>query len=131
MEVIKKQNFLRQVAEWYLFDIPKEILRGWRNYLKFNLNYFSVAFLLRTLFAPWRGYKWYTGKGFDLGKWLEVRLSNLFSRLIGAMMRTFLILIGLLLEVLIIFMGIGTIICWLILPLFLIFLLYHGFRILF
>ncbi|MCD6528581.1 hypothetical protein J7K44_03025 [bacterium] len=129
-EVAKKQNIFWQGFVWYLFDVPKGILKGWENYLRYNLNYFSLPLLLKTLFAPWRRYKWHPGRGFDIKRWLEARISNLISRTLGAIMRIALILTGLLVEVLIILIGLAIIIGWFILPLFLIFLLYHGFRIL-
>lgn len=130
-EITKNQNIFWQGFIWYLFDVPKGIFKGWGNYLRYNLNYFSVPLLLKTLFAPWRRYQWYAGRGFDIKGWMEARISNLISRTLGAIMRTALILIGLLAEILIIFIGAAVIIGWFILPLFLIFLLYHGFRILF
>ncbi len=130
IEVSQKQNIFFQWISWQFFDVPKNILKAWKNFLKFNLNYFSVIFLLKTLFSPWRRYKMSYGKGFDIGRYVEVFFSNLLFRILGAVMRSFLIIIGLLVEVLIIFVGIALFFSWLILPAILIFGLYHGFRIL-
>ena len=124
------QNILFQWLSWQFFDVPKEILKAWKNFLKFNLNYFSTPLLLKTFFSPWRRYKMSYGKGFDIGRYLEAFFSNLIFRFLGAIMRSFLIILGLLVEVFIFFCGIIIFLGWLVLPILLIFGLYHGFRIL-
>ncbi len=119
-EVAKRQNIIVQWVSWQFFDVPKEILKAWKNFLKFNLNYFSVPLLLKTLFSPWRRIKAYHGKGFDIGRYLGAFFSNLIFRILGAIVRSFVIVIGLLVEVFIIFAGITIFFGWLILPVLLI-----------
>ena len=130
-EVAKKTNIFFQWLFWQFFEMPGNILKAWRNFLLFNLNYFSILLLLKTFFSPWRRYKWSYGKGFDATRYLEAFFSNLISRILGAVMRSFLIFIGLLVEIFIIFAGAIIFLGWLVLPLILIFGIYHGFRILF
>lgn len=129
IEVGRKQNIILQYLIWQFFEIPKSILGAWRNFLKFYLNYFSILLLIKTFFAPWRGYKWYYGRGFDIGRFLETLASNLICRLIGAILRFFLILIGLLVEIFIVFLGLFLFLGWFLLPILLIFGFYYGFRI--
>lgn len=119
-----------QYLTWQFLDVPKSILRAWRNFLKFGLNYFSIPLLLGTLFSPWRRYIWVYPKGFDIGKYFEVFFSNLISRVLGAILRIFLIIIGLLVEIFIIFFGFSVFLGWFLLPILLIFGIYHEFRIL-
>ena len=128
-EISVKQNILFKWLTFHFFDVPKEIFKAWRNFLIFNLNYFSVPVLARTLFAYWRKYSWEYPKGFDLAKYLEVAVSNFISRILGAIMRVILIFIGLAVEIFIFFSGGAVFLIWLILPVIIIFLLYHGFRI--
>jgi hypothetical protein len=116
-------NIFLQYLSWHFWDVPKEILRGWGNFLRFNLNYFSIGLLLKTFFAPWKKYTWFYPRGFDPKKYLEVFISNMISRLIGAGVRFWLILFGVLTEILIIFLGIIIFFLWLLLP----FLLIAGF----
>lgn len=125
------QNIFLQYLIWQFFEMPRNILIGWKNFLKFGINYFSVPLLLKTLFSPWHKYSWAYPRGFDIGKYLEAFISNLISRILGAILRIFLIIFGILLEIFIIFVGLAVFLGWLILPIFLIFGLYHGFRILF
>ena len=124
-----QQNILIQYLLWYFFDVPKEILKGWRNFLLFNLNYFSFFLLLKTFFSHWRQYKWSYGRGFDIARYLEAFFSNLISRILGAIMRTFLIFVGILTEIFIIIFGAIIFLGWILLPVFIIFGLYFGFKI--
>ena len=125
-----RKNIFYQWLSFQFFDAPKAILKAWRNFLIFNLNYFSTPVLLRTLFAYWRKYSWEYPKGFDLAKYLEVAVSNFISRILGAAMRIILIFVGIIIEIFIFFLGGAVFLIWLISPVLIIFGLYHGFRIL-
>lgn len=125
------RNIFFQYLAWQFFDSPKGILLGWGNFLRFGLNFFSIPLLLRTLFAPWRKYQAPYGRGFDVGRFLETLLSNLIFRLLGAVVRSFFILAGLLFEILIFIIGLAVLLAWLFLPAFLIYGLIFGFTIIF
>ena len=126
-----KQNIFLQWISWQFFDVPRSILKIWRNFLLFNLNFFSIPLLLKSFFSPWKKYKWFYPRGFDIGKYFEVLISNLISRILGAIMRSFLIAIGLLIELFYFVFGFLIFFGWLDLPVFLIIGLYYGFTILF
>jgi hypothetical protein len=128
-QTFKKQNILKQWFYWHFFDVPKKILQAWKNFLFFNLNYFSVIILLKTLFSTWRKYQWSYGKGFEATKYLEVFFSNLISRILGAIVRSFLILAGLIVEIFIILTGLLILFGWLFLPLILFFGFIFGIKI--
>ena len=124
------QNILFQWFYWHYLEMPKELLRAWKNFLKFNFEYFSIRLLIKTLFFPWRRYQMSYGRGFDIGRFFESFFSNLIFRTLGAIVRSVLIFIGLLAQFFIIFIGVIIIALWLFLPLFLILGLYYGFKIL-
>ena len=124
-----KQNIFLQYLIWQFFDVPKNILVGWRNFLLFNLNYFSLPLLLKTFFSPWRRFRWYYPRGFDIGKYLETFFSNLISRFLGAGVRIVLIFFGLLVEIFLILGGFFLFLGWLILPFLLIWGIWFGFKI--
>ena len=109
-------NIFFQYLAWHFFDTPKGIFRAWQNCLKFNLNHWSVPLLLKTWFSPWRRYKSSYGKGFSFTKYFEIFTFNMTSRVIGAIMRSVLIVIGLLMEVLVFLPGAAVLLIWLILP---------------
>ena len=102
--------------KWHFIDAPKNILKGWGNILGFNLNYFSIGLLLQTFFSPWRRIAWDYGRGFNLGTYLFTFGSNLISRIIGAIMRSFLIAAGLAAQFAILLMGSFLLLSWLALP---------------
>lgn len=130
-QVAKKYNIFSQFIAWYLRDQPRFILKVWKNLLRFNLEYFSIPLLLRTFFSPWRKYTWSYGRRFDFGRYLEAFVSNLISRTLGAILRFFLILIGIFLEIIIFFGGPIALVGWFFLPLILVGGLILGFKILF
>jgi hypothetical protein len=105
-----------QILRWHFFDVPKEILKGWGNFLWFGLNYFSVPILLKTFFSPWRRYAYPYGRFFEVWNNIEVFVFNMMSRIIGALLRTVFILIGILVEILILVAGAAVFIGWLLLP---------------
>lgn len=128
-EITLKENIFFQWIFWQFFDVPKSILTAWRNFLKFGLNYFSIPLLLKTLFSHWRRYRWLYPKGLDFGKYLEAFFSNLISRILGLIMRSILIIIGISAEIFIVFIGAAIFIGWLTLPALFLAGLWFGFRI--
>lgn len=122
---------LLQYLIWQFFDAPKAILKGWRNFLLFNLNYFSVPTLLKTFFSHWHKYSYSYGKGLSISRYFEAFTFNMMSRIIGAILRTGFIIIGILLEIFIVFLGLIIFLGWLVLPFVLIWGLVFGLNLLF
>ena len=120
LNVFLQKNIVILWIYWYFFEMPKEILKGWRNFLLFNLNYFSIPLLLKTLFSHWKRYYWIRGRGFNIGGYFDVLLSNLMSRFLGAIVRLFLIIISSIFESLILISGFIVFLGWFLLPILLI-----------
>jgi hypothetical protein len=116
--------------QWYFVDVPKEILNAQKNFLKFGLHYFSIPFLLKTFFYHWHKYFWQYPRGLDIPKIVEVFLSNMISRVIGMITRSFLILVGIIYEVFVLFFGFLIFILWFLLPIILFFIFIYGINIL-
>ena len=125
------RNIFILYLEWQFFDTPKSILRAWQNCLRFNLNYWSVHLLLRTLFSHWRRYHYSYGRGFNFKRYFESFTFNMMSRVIGAIMRTVFIVCGMVTEIFVFAVGAVVFLIWLTLPLLLILGFYYGFKILF
>lgn len=107
---------LLRYVKWHYLDAPRDILRGWGNILWFNFNYFSVPLLLQTFFSPWRRIAWDYGRGFDIGVYLFTFSSNLISRILGAIVRSFLIVAGLVVQLALLFLGSLLFLFWFVLP---------------
>lgn len=122
------QNILIQYLIWYFWEVPGKILEALRNFLLFNINYFSIPLLFKTLFSHWRRYRWSYKGGFSPARYIEVYFSNFISRVLGAIVRSILILLGLLVEIFIFLGGMIIFFGWLFLPLLMVWGLYFGFR---
>jgi hypothetical protein len=107
-----------QYLFWHFFDVPKEILRAWKNYLRFYLEYFSVPLLLKTYFSHWHRYYFPYGK-WDPARWVESFVGNMMSRVIGMILRTFLIIFGIIAEIFVFICGFVILAGWILLPLIL------------
>jgi hypothetical protein len=96
-------------------------VRGWQQValnfeprLKGVADTFSVHQLLRTLFAPWRRIITYPGASLDerFRAWGD----NLFSRMVGFVVRLFVLLAALLTLVLVALLSIIELVIWPLLP---------------
>jgi len=128
--MVIKENIIWIWVFWYFFEVPKNIISGWRNFLWFGFNYFSIPLLLKTLFSPWKRYSWSYGRGFDIARYFNVFVSNLISRFLGAAMRIVLISVGIIFEIFIFFLGLIIFLGWFLLPFLLILGTLAGFAIL-
>lgn len=116
MEANNKENIFITWFLWQFYEMPKFLFSVWNNYMMFATNFFSVKLLLKTFFAPWRRYKWNYPKGLDIAEFFNTFISNAFSRFLGAMMRTVLIIVGILLQVFVAMAGLIIFVGWLFVP---------------
>ncbi len=120
VEAAKRYNILFRWVYWHFGEAAKAILRGWKNFLLFTLNYFSVPQLTKTLFSHWRRYRESYGRGFDPKRYLSAFVGNMISRTLGAIVRFFVIIVGLAAEVVVFGIGLIIFLVWIFLPVFLI-----------
>ena len=120
MEVSEKQNILTMWFVWHFSEMPRFLFFVWKNYINFGLDFFSTPRLLATLFSPWRAYRWSYPRGFDMLGYANTFVSNIFSRIIGAICRLVLIVLGFFAQIFIFIAGMIMIIGWLSIPFFLI-----------
>ena len=130
MSESQKKDIITQWVMWHFYEVPKFLFSTWENFLTFALYYFSIPLLLATLVSPWKKYNWSYPKFFDIGGYVSTFISNIFSRVIGAICRLALILFGILSVIGVILLGGLIILTWFLLPLIfllLILLLFYGF----
>jgi hypothetical protein len=116
MELSEKENILTSWFLWQFYEMPKFLFQVWNNYFNFASNLFSLPLLLKTLFSPWRKYIWAYPKGFDIGEFFSTFISNATSRILGAIMRVVLIIVGILFQVFVAVAGLIIFLGWLLLP---------------
>jgi len=102
---------------WYYGEAVRDVLTGWKNFIIFSLEYFSIPLLFKTLFSPWKRDITKRPRGLDLQKLFEYLSFNLVSRGIGFIMRFLTILVGILFFFIIVILGALFFILWLFLPL--------------
>ncbi len=127
-DVVANRNIIILWLEWHFVDAAFFLIKAWGNILLFNLRFFSVFFLIRTLFAHWHRYRWYYRGGFSPSRYLEVALSNSISRILGAIMRVFLIFTALVIETFILVAGALLLFLWLVLPFLTVFIFILAYR---
>jgi ATP-dependent Clp protease ATP-binding subunit ClpC len=105
---------------WHYTQGTKKLIEIWKNYLAFFWWYFCVSRHLRTLFSPWkRDISKVGAPGFHPVLWIQSALENVVTRLLGAIVRSFVILAGLLVQPVAVVLGFFILVVWLFLPVFL------------
>lgn len=96
---------------------------GWRNRAQLvserldkTLDYFSIMLLLKTFFAPFRQISAGKVNG-PLGVKIRAFVDRIISRLIGAMIRSFILIIGLFVIVFQAIVGLIILLAWPLVPL--------------
>lgn len=116
IEAAPKRNILSALIVWHFSTAARGFAKAWRNFLVFNLRYFPVAELFRTLFSHWKRSVERYSRGLDIGAWARTFLGNMISRVIGAVVRLVIIIVGLVVEVFIFFAGLFMVLIWIFLP---------------
>lgn len=77
------------------------ILENGKNFMIWCWHFFSIGFFIPRILSPWHKDITSYGRGFDFAVFFHTLAWNFISRCFGAIFRTFFIVVGLLLEVLI------------------------------
>ena len=116
MEIAQKENIVVSWIMWHYLKMPKILAQIWKNYILFATNFFSLPLLFKTLLSPWRRNAWRYPKALDIQEYLNVFISNIFSRLMGFALRLILIVTGAIFQIFVAVAGIIAIVLWLFLP---------------
>lgn len=114
---VQRRKSLAMFWYWYLILVPKKILKIWRNFLFFGWRFFSIGLLMRTLFTPWKRDVMRRQKGAGLKVFFESLIINIFTRCLGAVLRSVVIILGLIFELIILICGSLVFFGWLAWPL--------------
>lgn len=90
---------------------------AFRNKLAGTMDYFSIDLLLRTLFSPFRQISAGNVNG-SLSVQMHAFFDQLISRVIGAFVRSIMIIIGVMTLIVYGLIGLGLLILWAFIPLF-------------
>jgi hypothetical protein len=116
-------------VRWYVVKQPKAIVRMTVAYMETTEEIFSIVFLLKTLFSPWKNIvDRYPKKGINIEAMMESFFLNLTTRLLGAMIRILTIILGCVVECIVLFAGFSWLILWYAYPIVLLISIANLFR---
>jgi len=109
---------LTEFLPWYFVHRPAEIVRAYGAYAKACAEIFSIFFLMKTLVAPWKSIaEQYPDNWMQLGKILQVFTLNCTARSVGAVVRTVMIAIGILVQGILLLGYMAYLAFWITIPL--------------
>ncbi len=122
--------FIAEYFIWHYSQGLKNTFLVARNFVGFVWRFFSIWLLFRTLFSPWR-------KDITFSNWrglhpilaLQKIFNNIFSRIMGSLVRSAVILLGLFIEALALVLVPVILIWWILLPALLLFSIFTIFGI--
>jgi hypothetical protein len=112
--------------KWHYSKAISSLSDIWKNFLYFTSNFFSIKLLFQNFFDPWKRMTDSYPKNFDLKKYFYAFIANLIVRIVGMIMRTGLIIIGLASYIIMALLYPIILIIWILLPLFIITLIIIG-----
>ena len=122
---------IKNYFKWHYSLAFVDIFHIWRDMTLFVFNFFSISTLMRTFFSPWkRLYAQRNTKGFDVFDMVSTHFVNMVMRVVGALMRSVLIVVGLLTIGVVVIGGVIFFIGWMVMPFLIVFLCVAGIHLL-
>ncbi len=98
---------------WHYSGGLRNFIEIWKNYFEFFWNFFSIGRFFRTLLSPWRrDVSKVRQRGFHPVLFLQALLENIITRFLGAVIKSTMIFIGVIFEILAFFFGLVLILFW-------------------
>lgn len=116
---------------WHYTRAWREVLSVWRNYLWFVIQFFSIPQLLGSWFSPFKRIVEGRGNTWSLEDLAGYVIIGLMSRFVGAIMRTIIIGLGLLVLAITVVLGIIVLVTWFVAPAGILVLLLSGIVVMF
>ena len=116
---------------WHYSRALKDVFHVWLNLLWFILHFFSIPQLLRSWASPWKRITTERGEKWNFEDLAGYLLIGLISRLIGFVIRTVVIVAGLLATLVVVLLGFMTYLFWITAPISIIGILVAGLTLLF
>ncbi len=124
-------SILHDYFVWHYTKAFFEIFHVWTNFLWFVTNFFSLSQLTKSFFAPWKRMTEDLHKGFNFEELASYIIIGLLSRVVGMIMRSFIILAGLLSLILLAIALLAIYLFWIFAPAFMLITLFYGVALMF
>jgi len=111
--------FASIISDYFVWHYTKAwfLMWGvWRNFLWFVIHFFSLPQLMRSWFAPFKRITEERGERFNLEDLAGFVIIGLLSRLVGAIIRTVIIALGVVTLMLTVVGGFVTYLVWALVP---------------
>lgn len=116
---------------WHYTRALTDIVGIFKNIFTFEVRFFSIPLLLKTLFSPWQKQNESYVQGFHPGAFFETFIVNIITRLVGFVIRVCFIIIGIVCLVFTVVLFLTSFVIWLVLPFIITILFFSGIRLLF
>ena len=117
-------NYLR----WHYTLAVRNIFLIWSDFVWFLWNYFSIRQLTRTFFVPWRRLGETAVDIFDFFNYFSSIVITFLMRIVGMIVRTLVIITGLISIFLSAIVGLGFLLVWILMPLLLVIIFVVGIK---
>jgi hypothetical protein len=111
---------------WHYTRAFKEIFHVWFNLIWFVIHFFSISQLMRSWFSPWKRMVEDRGRTWNMEDLAGYVIIGFISRIVGFLVRSVVIVMGLFFLLLTIIGGLITYVFWIMAPLVIIGLLGFG-----
>lgn len=108
-------TFVSNYTYWHYRKAFTELFHVWLNFLWFVVHFFSLPQLTKSLFSPWKRMT-EEKQGFNFEALAAYVVVNMLSRLVGAIMRGSVILVGLIALCFTTLVGLIVMIFWFVAP---------------
>ena len=112
--------------KWHYTEGFKDLSRNWKSFIAFVLHFFSIGLLFRTWFAPFGRLDEEYRKEFGAEVFFETLVTNTLMRVVGFVLRAFVIVIGLLTLLFMVVLGPVALVLWALAPFIILFLFTLG-----
>ena len=119
-------SFLPSYIAWHYGRAFRNIFGIFSNFFWAVWNFFSISLLLQTFFSPWRRLDQTSGKRFDPGEFFGNLVVNTLMRLVGMIVKSIVIVVGLFVLVALFVFEIGFFCLWILMPVVIVWLIVKG-----
>ncbi len=112
--------------KWHYGKALATTFAFWKNILYFLFNYFSLKNLIGNFFSPWKRLADNYPKQFSIKVYFGIFIVNTIMRVVGILMRTIIIFVGLSVCLIYIVLLPVSLLLWLMLPIITIGLIVYG-----
>lgn len=106
-----------EYLRWHYEESLRQFWEIWKDFLWFGYHFFSIPLLVRTLFSPiYRIKETYDWRHLRLELIFQSMAVNVVARVIGFLLRIIVIALGIIFELVVLFMGPALFLIWATLP---------------